>query len=136
NALVTMMDPSYVPLPFPTGTVGTLDSAGGAEDVPSDDVRGVWIDTSRSGGFEAEEDAHVRIALPSHLSGCWGFLDGHGEDIGQDPTAGRGTEDSALRDGARGLWIDLDGSCSYGAGDGVVFADMWAASEGQPHWRP
>jgi hypothetical protein len=90
------------------------------------DGLGLWVDTSRSGGFEQQEDARVAIGgVPEGAPECSGFLNGHDQDMGQEPG-----EDT------RGFWVDLDGDCAYGPGDGVVFADMWAASEGQPFWRP
>lgn len=128
NTLAAMLDPSFEPEDSPTATAGPLSADGSAPEADAWDpsqTRGVWVDTSRSGGYEEDEDAHVRVELPSELSGCWGFLNGHGQAIGQQPG-----ED------VRGLWIDLDGDCEHDERDGVIFADMWALSEGQPHWNP
>jgi hypothetical protein len=128
NTLAGMIEPGFEPEPFSVQTAGPIASDGSAPDPDAWDpteTRGVWVDTSRSGGYEDKEDARVEVDLPSALSGCWGFLNGHDQPIGQQPS-----ED------ARGMWIDLDGDCEYSDGDGVVFADMWAMSEGQPRWNP
>lgn len=115
NNLAQMLDPAFTPAPMPAESAGLLP-----------DGLGLWIDTSRSGGFERQEDARVAVpGVPGGLPACWGFLDGHDMDAGQEPT-----------EETRGLWLDADGDCRYTRGDGVVFADMWAMSEGQPRWRP
>lgn len=130
NTLASMLDPSFEPEPMPMGVAGPLEEDGSApaltEWEPAE-TGGVWIDTSRSGGYEAEEDAHVRLRIPDSLPGpgCWGFVNGHGQDIGQEPS-----------DQARGVWIDLNGDCDRDARDGLLFADAWALNEGQPYWRP
>ncbi len=128
NALATLIDPTYEPQEFPTQIAGPLGPDGepvDLEDWNPSETRGVWLDTSRSGGYEAEEDAQLRVDLPSELSGCWGLVNGHGQDLGTTPD-----------EQARGLWIDLDGDCTYSQADGLIFADAWALSEGQPYWRP
>ncbi|HUR69527.1 MAG TPA: hypothetical protein VM370_09800 [Candidatus Thermoplasmatota archaeon] len=113
--LAEMLDPSYVRPQMPSEEAGLLASGDG-----------VWLDTSRSGGYEREEDARIQVpGIPEGAPACFGFLNGSNEDIGQEPS-----ED------ARGLWVDIDGDCAFGPRDGVVFADMWATSEGEPHWRP
>lgn len=113
NNLAKMLDPEFEPAPMPSAVTGLLDD-------------GVWVDTDPSGAYEENEDARVQVpGIPGGLPGCWGFLNGHNEDEGQEPS-----------DAVRGLWVDVNGDCRFGPGDGAVFADMWALSEGQPHWRP
>ena len=125
NDLASMLDAGHVPASLPQGTAGFVSGSGETTPVPGWDTRGIWLDTSRSGGHETQEDARVVVQLPEGLPGCWGFLDGLAQDQGGEPT-----EDT------RGLWIDIDGGCTYGPGDAYAYADMWAASEGQPRWRP
>ncbi len=128
RALAGLIDPSYDPEPFPTAVAGPVDGEGQAQDLEDwdpTDSRGIWVDTSRSGGHEYEEDMQVRVDVPEDLSGCWGFVNGHGQDLGQSP----GEE-------TRGFYVDLDGDCQPGEGDGYLFADAWALSEGQPYWNP
>ncbi len=130
TTLQRMLEPGFEPEPYPTRVAGPIEDDGAAPALTEWDpaqTRGVWVDTSRSSGYEAEEDAHVRVGLPSSVPGpgCWGFLNGHGQDTGQQPG-----------EHARGAWFDLDGDCTYEEGDGVLFADAWALGEGQPHWRP
>lgn len=111
--LAKLLDPTYESPPMPSEVGGLLSD-------------GVWLDTNPSGAYEENEDARVQVpGVPGGLPECWGFLNGHNEDLGQEPS-----------DEVRGLWVDLTGDCAFGPGDGAVFADMWAFSEGQPHWRP
>ena len=153
NALASMLDPAFLPTPQPTALGGTTGADGHAEAAPGAGTRGLWVDTSRTGGHEREEDAQVRVALPTHLSGCWGFLNGQMQDTGTDPTGGYSVErarqdfddrqprhtNQAVGTASamtRGFWVDLDGDCAFGTGDGFFFADLWALSEGQPRFTP
>lgn len=125
NAMAGLLDPWFTPANMPKRQGGFVTEDGSETPIPGWDTRGVWIDTSRSSGYEREEDARVVVSIPQGLPGCWGFLNGHGEDVGQEPS-----------EETRGIFVDMDGDCAPSAGDGVVFADSWAFSEGQPHYRP
>lgn len=125
NAMAELLDPSWAARASANEQAGFLGEDGDATPVPGWDTRGVWIDSSRSGGYESQEDAHVRVNVPAGMPGCWGFLNGHRQDMGQEPG-----------DETRGFWIDVDADCRPGDADGLLFADMWAMSEGQPYWRP
>lgn len=116
NAIAGMLDPTFVPAPMPPAT-----NAAGIDPATAR----AWVDTSRSGGYEENEDTHVATGTPTGMPGCWGFLNGASQDIGQEPS-----------EEARGLWMDMTGDCEPGQGDAILFADAWALSEGQPYWRP
>ncbi|MGQ0535299.1 MAG: hypothetical protein ACT4PT_04430, partial [Methanobacteriota archaeon] len=127
NLLVSMLDDGFVPAALPTETAGFLAEDGSTTPVPGWETRGVWVDSSRSGGYESQEDARVTVnlTLPSGLPGCWGFVNGHGQDLGQEPHAEM-----------RGFYVDWDGDCRPTSRDALFLADNWAVSEGQPYWRP
>jgi hypothetical protein len=125
NSLAELMDPSHEPPETPKGVAGPTQAPMGSLEDPEDAEAGLWVDTSRSAGYEENEDTSVRVSLPSELSGCYGFLDGDGNDQGSQP-----------KDDSQGFYVDLDGDCEYSEGDAVVFAEAWAVAEGQPHWRP
>lgn len=118
NNFAQMLDPDFEPAAYPTELGGVLGNPADVEGLTYGESVGLWLDTSGSNGYESQEDAHVRASLPSHVSGAWGFVDGNGRDMGQEPG-----EDT------KGLWIDLNGNESLDEADGVVFVDHWALGE-------
>lgn len=87
----------------------------------SQNVRGIWVDTSNSGRFERGEDTVLFTPRPAAgAPSAYGFLDSQSRDMGTE-----------LANGARGVWVDGDADGLFNANeDPHLFFDTYAFGEG------